>query len=372
MLEEFCREHAGLSEGDIAALAEMAAHLPYFSKLTDSDIFIDCFSRDGNKCLVVAEARPSGGVSLYREPVIGKVVLPDKEPAVFNALHTRAPARDVLGVTQENRTVRQVAIPIKNASDQVIGVLIQEKDISDSLNRERKYDALAKITEEQKELLSRFDSGGAPHPSTEENSRLVMKEVHHRVKNSLQLVASILNLQSRETPDPAVRTAFKENVGRILGIAAIHDILSLGAVEPDFAGQTLSLLAVLRVICRNVAAYSAGGECAIDIRIGGDDFPVKGDKATHICLVVNELLTNAIKHAFAGRKAGAIDVAVTRGNRYSSISIADDGVGFAAGGKGREGLGMNIVYSLVREKLGGTLRLESGDTGSNTIFDFKN
>lgn len=368
MLARLCREYTELSEADIATLESFAATLPSICKLVNSDIFIDCFYENGTKSLVVAEARPPGA-SVYRESVVGKHAPRQKEPAVFRAMETGLPAREILGITQENKTVWQVVIPIKNAAEKVIGVLIQEKDISARLSRDKKYDRLVQMIEQQKEKLHRLnDAGTSFMPGMDDNS-LAMKEIHHRVKNNLQLVASMLSLQARKADIPEIRNAFGESMNRILSIASIYDMLSLNNDSCD-PGQKVMLLSILRKICHNVTSFSQDGGCRISVAVEGEDFSVNHEKATYIAIVVNELIMNAVKHAFIGRNNGAIRVTAKRGNQYSSISVSDDGNGFPVDRRDAQSLGMNIVHSLVTEKLRGQFQMESGDSGSVFSFDF--
>ena len=371
MLTKLCREYTELSGEDIAILENFALTLPSICKLVNSDIFIDCFYQNNSKCLVVAEARPPAGASVYEETVVGKFVLPEKEPAVYRAIETGLPVRDILGITQENKTVWQVVIPIRNADEKVIGVLIQEKDISARVSRDKKYDELVQITEMQKRKLHRLkDAGTAFMPGMDDN-RLAMKEIHHRVKNNLQLVASMLNLQARRSDDPTIKSAFRENVSRILSIAAIYDVLSLD-IGPHDIGQEVMLLPILRKVCHNVMSCSSNGECRISIRVDGEDFGIDHEKATYIALVVNELVMNSVEHAFVGRTAGLVRVTAKRGNLLSSISVTDNGCGFQTDRPDSFNLGMNIVHSLVAEKLHGKLQMESGDGGSALSIDFEN
>lgn len=369
MLAKLCREYTQLSDRDIESLERIADTLPLMCKLVDADIFIDCFYADNTKCLVVGEARPTGGGSVYRESVVGKFVLPDKEPAVFRAMQTGAPVRDILGLTQENKTVWQVVIPIKNAEDAVIGVLIQEQDISARISRDKKYDELVQLTEKQREKLHRLRDADTAFMPGMDDDRLVMKEIHHRVKNNLQLIASMLNLQARRTEAAEIKGAFRESVNRILSIASIYDVLSLDGGSRGHGGM-VPLLPILRQVCGNVMSGASGGECRIDAKVEGDDIAVDHEKATCIALVVNELVMNAVEHAFTGRSEGTVTVSVKPGNRYASVSVADDGCGFAVDSSGSGSLGMNIVRSLVREKLDGVLHVESGESGSRFNMDF--
>jgi Signal transduction histidine kinase len=361
-----CRKHTGLTGKDIASIASLATHLPVFSALDNTDVFIDCLQKDGVSAVVVAEAHPNEGQALYAGSVAGKQVLPDNEPAVFHAFLHGA-VRDILGVTQEKRSVRQSVVPLRNEAGTVIAVLIQERDVSDDVDRDRRYARLAQVTEEQKEILSRYGSGNTVY--LPEPDALVLKETHHRVKNNLQLIASMLGLQARNSVHTEVRTAFTENIGRILSIASVYDVLSIENHGSDEKKRPVQLIALLEKVCYTVLEYSSSETCRLRAEVSGDDIPLDGDRAVHIALVVNELVTNAVKHAFAERNEGVIQVKVRRGNSYSSIVVEDDGRKYNPPRETDGGLGMHIVRALVT-KLGGTLRIESEDNGNRTTFDF--
>lgn len=358
-LRELCWTYTALSGGDVDRLEEVAASMQYTADLTGADIFIDCLDRAGKTAIVVAHARPSGVRSAYHRTVLGQEALREREPAVYHALGTGMVVRDLKAVTQENRVVRQDVAPIRDGGGRVIGVLIREKDISRTVSREKKFRELARERE------SRTDSmlGLAPAPG--DSHAVAMKEIHHRVKNNLQLVASILNIQARKTADPQMKRAFRENTGRVLSIAAIHDILT----GTDH-GDRVELRPLLEKIRRNLQSMAPQGQ-EIVISIRGDDIAVSSHKATSIALVVNELLTNAIEHGYEGRARGTVTVTLLRGRETSTITVEDDGGGFSPGEKREDSLGLDIISLTVRDKLGGELQLQSGPGGTKAMFDFR-
>mgnify|MGYP004551005135 CR=1 FL=1 len=168
-------------------------------------MFIDCLARDG-RVLVAAQAGQADEGSAYREKVVGQWVLPQREPAVFHAIRLMAPVRDLKAITQEDRVVRQNAVPIRGEGGRCIGVLIRERDISRDLLQEKKFQSLAR-SYEQEDLSLR-----SPQPLRDDAA---LWEIHHRVRNNLQLVASILNLQARRAPDSACRRLLGESDHRL-------------------------------------------------------------------------------------------------------------------------------------------------------------
>jgi len=357
MLMQLCSALPHLTPADLSQLEEVSRQLPLMAELTGADVFIDCPTADG-RAVVVAQARPSSVGSAYQKDVVGEFALPDKEPAVFHAMQLQTPVRDLKAITQENRTVRQDVVPIFSVDGRCIAVLIQEKDVSEDLLQEKKYQSLASVYESQDQSLR------STH--TERWDELALREVHHRVKNNLQLVASILNLQARRCKDDFTRKILRENVGRVLSIASIHDILTK-ETSVSHEIDSLLLLDKLRI---NLLSFVPEGK-QISISVTGDHTGLSSDAASAVSLVVNELITNALEHAFDGRDRGSIHVSFCVGSLFHTITVADDGCGFDVAAPRTVSLGLNIVEATVRDRLRGQLSLHSDSGGSRISFDFK-
>lgn len=358
-LRQLCRLHTDLDNDDIACLEKLADTMQYTADLTGTDIFIDCMDHRSNTAVVVAHARPSRALSVYDSTVLGQAALPENEPAVYHALRTGMVVRDLKAVTQENKAVRQDVAPIQGGDGAIIGVLIREKDVSHTLRNEEKYRELAR---ERESITDRALGLAVQHNS--DSHAVALQEVHHRVKNNLQMVASILSIQARNSPDPQIKRIFAENKSRVLSIAAIHDILT---TSDSF--DRVALKPLFDKLRRNLQSMTAQGQ-ELTITIAGDDLTVSSDKAVSIAMVVNELLTNAIQHAFEGRSHGTITVTVLRGLQNSTITVEDDGNGFRADADRDASLGLQIISLTLRDKLGGKLQVQSGEQGTRAMFDF--
>ena len=359
-ITELCRDLTCLQEKDIAILEQLSTSIGYMADLTGSDVFIDCMDKTGNMAVVVAQAKPNNGISNYQNTVLGQPALQENEPAVYRAFYSQMPVRDIKAVTQENRTVKQDVVPIQNDRGQVIGVLIRETDISQAVQREKKYRLLAQEREDRNDSLLSLSL----NPELDENAA-AMREIHHRVKNNLQMVASMLSIQSRRAPTPQTRRIFEENTSRVLSIAAIHDILTNTSM-----GDAVPLKPLIDKVRRNIQSL-CGEHKAITITVTGDELIVDSSQATSIALVVNELITNSLGSAFEGRDSGRINVSLQAGSRYCTITVEDDGIGFDPANCSGIGLGLEIVSMTVRDKLGGTLRIQSSGSGTKVLFDFK-
>jgi two-component sensor histidine kinase/putative methionine-R-sulfoxide reductase with GAF domain len=189
-----------------------------------------------------------------------------------------------------------------------------------------------------------------------EHGRAVMRgvlaqEIHHRVKNNLQTVASLLRLQARAT-DTDPRKALEDSVHRILAIAAVHEVLT---EQREEVVELRELLERLRAML--VQGLAVGKEVHANL----ESVSIAGNRATALALVFSELLQNALEH---GGERVQIDLAQRNGEVV--LSIADDGTGIEADATGT---GLSIVQALVRDELQGRLDLRSeGGTRAEVIF----
>ncbi len=191
-----------------------------------------------------------------------------------------------------------------------------------------------------------------------ENAGLVVKsamvrEMHHRVKNNLQMIAMLLRLQIRDGREVSGREVLTETINRILSIAAVHEILAAEGL------RQVAVRAMLERVVQTVTQTMAPPGFALDARIEGDDFNLPSQQATSLALVVNELLQNAMEHAFPGRAAGRVVITLSEGRDAIRVEVRDDGVGLPEDFSPARSadLGLQIVRTLVQEDLKGRLSL---------------
>ena len=181
---------------------------------------------------------------------------------------------------------------------------------------------------------------------------VLLSEIQHRVRNSLSLVTSFLNLQAADAGDPAVRDALAKASGRVLAIARLHDRLyRLENLREVDLGECLSDVA------RGVEAQ-AGAPANVDLVVDVAPLAVAGTVAFPVGLIVNELLTNAYKYGFPGNRAGRIRLGLDRSGGLAHVTVADTGIGYPRGA--RAGLGTRVTRALARQ-IGGTLRRVDGE-----------
>src|SRR5665213_1288020 len=191
-----------------------------------------------------------------------------------------------------------------------------------------------------------------------EHGRAVMRgvlaqEIHHRVKNNLQTVASLLRLQARSSDNIDPREALEHSVNRILAIAAVHEVLT---ERRDEDVELAELIDRLRAML--VQGIGAGRE--VEARL--EPVSLQGARATALALVFAELLQNALEHG-----GDRVRVELSRRNGDVVLAIADDGAGL--GDQPPTGTGLSIVHALVRDELRGTLDMKSGPgTRAEVVF----
>ncbi|UZP68857.1 response regulator [Desulfovibrio mangrovi] len=192
----------------------------------------------------------------------------------------------------------------------------------------------------------------------------LLKEVHHRVKNNLQLVSSLLNLQASYIRTPEDRELFLESQNRIHSMTLVHEELyrsdDLACVEfSDYLPKLTQKL---------ISVFSMGKDIRLVTDIQPIFFPV--DTAIPCGLIVNELFSNALKHAFKGRDEGIVCLSVKRDQDNIKIIVRDNGIGFPLDYEpdAARTLGMQLVHSLV-DQLGAFLDIEV-DTGTTFTITF--
>ncbi|MCE5198857.1 MAG: GAF domain-containing protein [Armatimonadota bacterium] len=194
----------------------------------------------------------------------------------------------------------------------------------------------------------------------------VLQEMHHRVKNSLQTIASLLRLQLRVGKLDSPREALIQSINRIQSIAAVHEMLSIDNLD-DVSIKKLG---------ENIVSATARGLLpdarAIKTSVVGDDFLLPSSQATYVALILNELIQNAVEHGFIGNKGSELIVRVTRDEDNVVMDVFNDGVPLSDDFdiKRDRSLGLRIVESLVRDNLLGEFNIvnEDGKTRASVTF----
>jgi two-component sensor histidine kinase len=192
-----------------------------------------------------------------------------------------------------------------------------------------------------------------------------IREIHHRVKNNLQTISSLLRLQSRRLESPEARAAVEESVRRISTMAVVHEALAQEITDEA------PFLDVVRPIVKMVEEGLSSPERPVRFRIAGDAGTLPAVVTTPLAVVLTELLQNAVEHAYRpGERTEPGDVLVELGREgdYVQVRVVDDGEGVAPDFSLRDegGLGLTIVRTFIESDLGGEIRIGARADGRGT------
>ncbi len=190
---------------------------------------------------------------------------------------------------------------------------------------------------------------------------VLLKEVYHRVKNNLQVVSSLLNLQAEQVPDGCARQLFEDSRNRVHSIALVHEQLYHSGDLAEVACRDY----VAELTGHILSLTSVSHRVAIEMLV--DDLRLSVDVAVPLGLIINELVTNALKHAFPGDTRGKISIRLHGSEEgQATLIVADNGRGVSAATRPRRrpSLGVQLVTSLARQLRG---KLQRSETGGTTV-----
>jgi len=190
---------------------------------------------------------------------------------------------------------------------------------------------------------------------------LLMQEIHHRVKNNLQIVASLLNLQASRIRLPEARAEFQSARDRVRALATLHrHLYAHGEVH------TIDMREFLVELCGQL--FQAMGETPgkrLQLHIDATELKMSSDQAVPMALIVTEAVSNAVKYAFPAGRHGNVWVRLSTDGEMAELQVRDDGVGIPAGrveteAGTRDGIGLQLIRGFSRQ-LGATLDVQKGN-----------
>ncbi len=189
-----------------------------------------------------------------------------------------------------------------------------------------------------------------------------IREIHHRVKNNLQTVASLLRLQSRRSDDPGVRAALADAQMRVAAIAVVHEALSSGG-DTDL-GESVDFDQIVRAL---FAVAVEDPRAGISLERSGDAGRLPAEVATPLAMCVSELIHNAVQHS----QGTFVEVRSMREPGSLRIEVKDDGTGVGTRGDVTPGLGLQIVTSLAETELSGSFEFAEEDYGTRAVVSIR-
>ena len=205
------------------------------------------------------------------------------------------------------------------------------------------------------EMAERIDAREEDLKHSIEQKNMLLREIHHRVKNNLQTVTSLLNIHVRAEPSPGARRALSDVQLRVRTLALVHRHL----YENDDL-RVIDLGEFVGELCQILLESAHSNDHKASIRLDVPKFLVASERAIPLALLITEAVTNALKHAFPNNRKGRIAVSLGQNGPASALLvISDDGVGYA---KAEDGLGMTLMAAFAKQ-LGGALQI-SGPPGT--------
>lgn len=229
----------------------------------------------------------------------------------------------------ENVTIAVRSIPLYEGSERVGGVVLC-RDVTELRVRER-----ALITKD-----------------------MTIREIHHRVKNNLQTVASLLRIQSRQSDSEEVKESLAQAMRRVSAIAVVHDVLSEGIDQEVSFDQIFKRILLL-------VPEIAGYHTTVKTEFSGSFGELAAERSTPLALVLTEVVANAVEHGLSDR-SGTVQVEAIREKKTLTITVTDDGSGLIEGKVGT-GLGTQIIRTLVESELRGKILWTSPIRGGTKV-----
>ena len=198
------------------------------------------------------------------------------------------------------------------------------------------------------------------------DKEVMLREIHHRVKNNLQIVSGLLDMTRKRSPDPATSSILMDMMMKIDTMAQIHTRL--------YESKQFNRIDMHTQIRDQVAALSniySTKNCEISTKIESSSIYLSVDQAIPSALMVNEILTNAYKHAFKGRKSGTIEISATQEDGNMNITIRDDGIGISKDLDiaHANSLGFKLIRALLQYQLKGSFIVDN-DHGTEVVLKF--
>ncbi len=327
MLQKICENHTLLAEKDIGLLEKIAFALPYIAELLKINLFILCLHRDKQKAIVVKGSKGFASKQEANNIAEGQEIILSKECILYKIL------------TEE--------------------IAIQEQDNIFAEVAEMNLRILA-IKNRDGELIAALAGQCLQNPSCD----LELHEMHHSMKNHLQMLAGLLSVQARSLRDKVGKEMLQEDANRILSIAAIHNLLIASETE-----KKINIVVLCQQLWSNLSQLHENAEHII-FAITGSPLFLPEMQATNTALVLNELLTNILKHSFPVAQSGKVYIDLQREAQFARITVQDDGVGLQKQNLKNGQHGLQLVKRIVEQRLQGQLQLISEGKGLQVILEF--
>jgi PAS domain S-box-containing protein len=273
----------------------------------------------------------------------------------LNLWHKASARNDFISVMMENGAVHNMEATFKTKNGSLKTGLISANVIH--------IDEEPHILSVTRDITDRKQAEEKIKASLKEKETL-LHEVHHRVKNNMQIISSLLKLQSNNIEDDRTKDILKDSQNRIFAMSAIHETLhgSENLSEID-------LMKYLPKITTSIFQSSSVDPKKVTLNNNIEEIPISINQASPLGLIINELISNSLKYAFPDDGKGEINVSVKKRDNQLELTVMDDGVGISddLDWKNSSTLGLKLVRTLVENQLDGSIDMESNNGTKFTI-----
>lgn len=246
--------------------------------------------------------------------------------------------------------------PVRNAAGTIQFFFASQLDVTDRVEAQRT------IALQKAEIEREVERRTAALESALEAKTLLLHEVDHRVKNNLTMIGSLLRLQARTIDDPAITSKLEAMLERVDALATVHRRLyqSDDITKFDLAAFAVNLVSDV---------LGASGREDIEVKTDVEPIEVSSSDAAALGLVLNEVVTNAIKHAYTNGRPGTLTIEARVVDGQARIVVVDDGPGMAEGSETKSGLGRTLITRLSRQ-VGAVAEWRPADPGTQVVITF--
>ncbi len=323
LLDSIAGEYVLVATAGDAALLDPAASHVTPGECRCGFVAFETFSHEGDVIPVAA-------------PVVGEACLREREPGACAAVPLLARDRTLgvlhVGSRRGREVLGEPELALLRSVGAQMGFALENMRLREE---SRRADALAAL----------------------------LQEMHHRIKNNLQTVADLLSLEMSASPSPRAHKSLRDSVGRIKSIAAVHELLSLEQL------RLTDITALARQVCDISLRHFVRPDRRIDAEVTGPPIFLPSKQATALALIINELVSNALEHAFPpGYHPCRVAIDLAQDGPEVTLSITDSGLGLRPDFDVQtgSGLGLRIARTLAEKDLSGSLQLRNGADGGTT------
>ena len=320
---------------------------------------------DGKSWLITANSYERNGTSLYLSVRVsyGKVLresfIPVARVLLFMLFACVCAFFLSLALAQRLFVTR-----IERLTDYTDALAQGNLSVRSGLNNAK--DEITVLMESFNTMAASLEERNAANEQSIREKESLLQELQKRVSDNLQLLSSMINLQIGYAADDGVRLSLMTTHSRVMALALVYDTIYRYSDV-----QLVQMHRYCRGLCENLVSMYADVGKDIDCAVSGTDVALPIDKALPVALIINELVSNSIVHAFTDRAGGRIGILFTMdGDSTLCVTISDDGSGFESDLKHVDSLGYEMIEALV-EQIRGTLTVESGPSGSHVTVRFR-